>query len=97
MTEDLRRLAEERAEESTYSVQIEVDQTTETETPIFLASIRELPGCMAQGATIEEAMKILAEVKIEFIESLLEDNLPIPVPAGIATRTASLAEPDTEA
>ncbi len=92
MTEELRRQAEELAHISNYSVQIEADQTTENETPIFLASIRELPGCMAQGATVDEAMKNLAEVKIEFIESLLEDNLP--VPTGTTTQTASLAERD---
>lgn len=95
MVEALRRKAEELAQENAYSVQIEADQTTESETPIFLASIRELPGCMAQGVTVAEAMKNLAEVKIEFIESLLEDNLSVPVGIPL-TRTASLAEPDTE-
>ena len=91
MTDEFRSRAEKLARMLTYSVKIETDQTTESDSSIFLVSIPELPGCMAQGATIAEANQNLAEVKIEYIQSLLEDGLPVPSGKPI-TRTGSSAD-----
>lgn len=93
MSDEFRSKAEELAQTLTYSVKVETDQTTESESSIFLLSIPELPGCMAQGATIAEANQNLAEVKIEYIQSLLEDGLPVPSGKPI-TRTGSSADAD---
>ena len=49
----------------------------------------ELPGCMAQGETVEEAIENLKEVTLEYILSLLEDRLPIPIPSGRLTKTTT--------
>lgn len=47
----------------------------------FSAYVPDLPGCVATGATIEEAEKSIREA-IEFhLEGLREDGLPIPQPA----------------
>ncbi len=90
MNDDLRRQAETLAQERTYFVQILKDETTEDEEPIFFLTVRELPGCSAQGITLEEAFSNLAEVKVDFIESLLEDGLPIPPELPITTTKFAL-------
>ena len=47
----------------------------------FSAYVPDLPGCVATGATTEEAETQIREA-IEFhIEGLCEDDLPIPAPA----------------
>lgn len=92
MSDDLRRQAETLAKERTYSVQILKDETTEDEEPIFFLTVRELPGCAAQGITLEEAFTNLAEVKVDFIESLLEDGLPIPPELATTTTKFALAK-----
>ena len=48
---------------------------------IFVASIPELPGCMAHGETKEDALKEIEIAKELWIETALEDDLPIPEPA----------------
>lgn len=55
------------------------DQTTEGK-PVYLASTPELPGCMAQGATEQEALENLLDARTEYILSLLKDDLPVPAP-----------------
>jgi len=47
----------------------------------YSAYVPDLPGCVATGATVEEAESQLREA-IEFhLEGLREDGLPIPQPA----------------
>jgi predicted RNase H-like HicB family nuclease len=48
---------------------------------VYVASVRELMGCLAQGATRKEAIAELDEVLTEYIESILEDGLEVPEPA----------------
>lgn len=48
---------------------------------IYVASIPELQGCMAHGETKEEALKEIEIAKELWIETALEDGLPIPEPA----------------
>lgn len=48
---------------------------------IFVASIPELPGCMAHGDTKEDALKEIKIAKELWIETALEDGLSIPEPA----------------
>jgi predicted RNase H-like HicB family nuclease len=48
----------------------------------YLAEIPELPGCMADGLTYEEALKNAEIVINEWIETALEDGMSIPEPKG---------------
>jgi len=71
-----------------YSIDIMSDETVNGES-VYLLSHPELPGCMAQGDTIGEAMDNLKDARIEYILSLLEDKLPVPSPFSRAAETAS--------
>ncbi|MBI1800411.1 MAG: type II toxin-antitoxin system HicB family antitoxin [Chloroflexi bacterium] len=64
----------------TYSTVIRYEQDAEGFTGFF-ADHPELFGCMAQGATAQEAEANLATAREEMIEYLLENNLPVPDPA----------------
>lgn len=48
--------------------------------PCFMAEHPELPYCMAQGDTPESAIAELKDARRDFIESLIEDEMPIPEP-----------------
>ncbi len=48
----------------------------------FLVEVPELPGCMADGATYEEAAKNAQVVIAEWIETARELGRPIPEPKG---------------
>lgn len=47
---------------------------------VFVASNPELRGCMAHGDTVDEARHNLAESRLLYIESALEDGVTLPVP-----------------
>lgn len=49
----------------------------------FIATIPDLPGCMASGATVDEALKGLEEAKELWIEGKLEDHEAVPEPTAI--------------
>jgi predicted RNase H-like HicB family nuclease len=65
--------------EAPYTIEYNRDLTSGGK-KVFLLSIIELPGCMAQGATIEEAQYNLRDAEKEYLLSLLEDGVPIPEP-----------------
>ena len=46
----------------------------------WVARVAELPHCLIHGNTPEEAVKEIEEVKLDWIQSNLEDGLPIPEP-----------------
>ena len=48
----------------------------------FIAEIPELPGCMADGSTYQEALANAEIVIREWIETAREFNRPIPLPKG---------------
>ncbi len=79
----------EKLAELPFTVEVELDETTDSQ-PVYLARILELDGCMSQGETIEQAVENLRLAKIDFIQSLLEDGLPVPKPSILATTTSSL-------
>ncbi len=68
-----------------YIEEISKDETTDGH-PVYLMSHPELPGCMTQGATIEEARENLQDARYEYILSLLEDGEPVPEPRPIEQR-----------
>lgn len=47
---------------------------------IYVASVPELPGCMADGKTPEEAVKNTEIIIQEWIETALEEGEEIPEP-----------------
>lgn len=48
----------------------------------FIAEVPELPGCMADGATHEQALANVEVVVREWIETAKELGRPIPEPRG---------------
>jgi predicted RNase H-like HicB family nuclease len=79
-----------------YLIRILVDETTAGHS-VFVASIHEMEGCMAQGETMEEALLNLRGAAIDYIASMLEDGLPVPPPSipttASSTSTSSAAFP----
>jgi predicted RNase H-like HicB family nuclease len=72
-----------------YFNQVSLDETTEGKI-IYIAKTLELPGCISQGKTSDEALKNLGDARIDFIFSLLEDGLPIPEPTQQYSETSSI-------
>jgi len=60
-----------------YAVEVMKDKTTTGE-DVFLAKNPQLYGCMAQGATVEEAIANLADARLDYIEGLLEEGDTVP-------------------
>jgi len=48
----------------------------------YIAEVPELPGCMADGATYEEALKSVKVIIDEWIETAKSMGREIPVPKG---------------
>ena len=84
---DLRKEAE-RLAAGGYNVQFIKDETTSGQ-PIYVAISPELEGCIAQGETIDDALASLHKARVDYIQSLLEDGLPVPEPQSIPTTTTS--------
>lgn len=59
-----------------YSIFIQYDPIDQ----IFVASIPELPGCMAHGETREQALEEIDIAKNLWIETAKEEGLPVPEP-----------------
>jgi predicted RNase H-like HicB family nuclease len=47
----------------------------------FVADVPELPGCMAHGATHQEALANAADAIVLWIETAEEDGRSVPLPA----------------
>ncbi len=48
----------------------------------YVATVPALPGCVSQGRTRQAALRNVKEAIEAYIESLVEDGLPVPVQAG---------------
>jgi predicted RNase H-like HicB family nuclease len=48
----------------------------------FLALVEELPGCMTAGETEEEALELLRDAMVGWLESVLLAGDPVPEPVG---------------
>jgi predicted RNase H-like HicB family nuclease len=71
-----------------YVIEVVEDETTDGE-PCYLATHPDLPGCMSHGATLDEALRNLADARQAYIQSLLEDGVPVPEPTMVVTTTAT--------
>ena len=67
-----------------YKIEFEWDELSDG-SPVVVAMNPELPGCMAQGDTEEEALQELEEARQEYIYVRLMKDRPVPVPE--STRT----------
>lgn len=47
----------------------------------YVVEILELPGCLSQGETIEEALEMIEDAKRAWLEAALGEGLEIPEPA----------------
>lgn len=87
-SDEIYELAQQLAERP-YIVKACADETTDGDL-IYIAINPELDGCMSQGKTIEDAIQNLHEARIDYIASLLEDNLYVPEPCQITNRLVQL-------
>jgi len=90
MNQELREKAKQLSFQN-YAFMVEEDVLSDG-SPIFLTSNPELEGCKSQGRTIDEAIFNLAEARIDYIYSLLEDGLPVPQPVITNTETGSMRD-----
>ncbi|MYC06519.1 MAG: type II toxin-antitoxin system HicB family antitoxin [Chloroflexi bacterium] len=49
---------------------------------VIVAEVPELPGCVADGPTYEDALEMIQEVMDIWIETQREMGHPIPIPKG---------------
>lgn len=78
MNEDLWAKAEKLAARN-YSMEFEKDVLSDGQV-VYVARNPELPGCKAQGASIDEAKSNLDEARVDYIYALLDENLSVPEP-----------------
>ncbi len=64
------------AETKSYTFTIIIEK--EPEDPGYFAHVVELPGCVTDGATMDEARLRIAEAIELYIATLVEDGLPVP-------------------
>ena len=86
---NVREKAEELAKRP-YWVVTSVDTTTDGN-PVYLARVLEIEGCFGQGESREAALEDLNLAMVDFIQSLLEDKLPIPEPTRLFSPTFGTA------
>jgi len=72
--------AARRLADRPYEVEYVKERTVDGKRQVVVARHPQLPGCMAQGDSPEEATSQLDEARIEYIASLLEASLPVPDP-----------------
>jgi predicted RNase H-like HicB family nuclease len=69
-----------------YLIKTSIEETTDNQ-PIYFAQVHELAGCFGQGTTHEAAVADLHLAMVDFIESLLEEGLPVPEPKKLINST----------
>ena len=64
------------------SLRYEVILYWSAEDAAFIAEVPELPGCVADGATYQDALTHVQRVIQEWLETAREEGRPIPDPKG---------------
>lgn len=62
----------------------------------YLVRFIDLPGCITDGDTIEEATTNGREALTGFLASMYERNVPIPEPSVVSRENVYLIEPDAD-
>ncbi len=78
MNEHQLKRAEELASRP-YQIELMAYETPDGK-PYFFGSVPEMPGCVSDGETEQEAKANVKLAMIDFIYFLLEDGLPVPGP-----------------
>jgi len=86
------------------SYPIIVKESTYTDgSPCYEAEHPDLPGCLGQGDSVNEAIEDLNHARHLYIESLIEDGLPVPppsdplpIPFNVTVSTGSASGTQTE-
>lgn len=78
MNEQQFQRAEELASRP-YQIELVAYETPDGK-PYFFGSVPEMPGCVSDGGTEQEAKANVKLALIDFIYFLLEDELPVPAP-----------------
>ena len=80
-----------RLAEKPYAVEVKREPgDLSPDIPRYSASVQELPFCVAQGFTEEEALREVRSVMVDYILSLLARDMPVPKPES----EAGAVEPD---
>ena len=82
---ELREKAEKLAKRP-YFLMTSVEETTDGH-QIYFARVLEMDGCFGQGETRDQALEDLRLAMVDFIQSLLEDGLPVPEPSTLVNTT----------
>ena len=62
---------------------VQLSHQREDDDEYWLAELLDLPGCMADGSSPDEALKSLEEAKRLWIETQIEDGYEVPEPAQV--------------
>lgn len=62
----------------------------------YIVEFPDLPGCLTEGDTLEEAMQNAKEALTGYLSSIFERNLRIPDPSALKGKNIHHIEPDTE-
>jgi antitoxin HicB len=62
----------------------------------YLVEFPDLPGCLTEGKTLEEATQNAKEALTGYLASVFERNLTIPDPSAIRGKNIHLIEPEPE-
>jgi len=63
-----------------YTIELRPEEPEADEAPVWFARAVELPGCMTEGDTPEEALNMIQDAMAAWIEVALENDRPIPEP-----------------
>ena len=70
-----------------YPIQLVYDQ----EEGDWEAQILDLPGCMSDGATPDEAVENVRDAQLSWIDSCIEDGYEVPLPSTGNTYVSSIS------
>ena len=62
-----------------YSIEIKQDRS-DPEHPVWFAQVKELPGCMTEADTFNEAGDMIQDALAVWVQGSLDAGLPIPEP-----------------
>ncbi|MCC6300161.1 MAG: type II toxin-antitoxin system HicB family antitoxin [Anaerolineales bacterium] len=92
---DVRMQAEQLAHRP-YLLMTSIEESVDDQ-PIYFARVLEMDGCFGQGETREKALEDLQLAMVDFIESLIEDDLYVPEPSKLINATIGTGSETTVA
>lgn len=75
-----------------YDISIKIEPLGDG-TSVYVACHPELPGCLGQGVTPEEAISDLSEARALYLDVLRESGLPIPQESEISSISINFKPP----